>query len=76
VAHRVDRTERATGAESTWQGHRETGGNAESGETGKPVLLHKWTSDCCDRNEECGLDIHYEYAMPDGSTKHDWHHTW
>ena len=48
----------------------------EARETGKPVLLHKWTSDCCDRHEECSLDIHCEYAMPDGSTKHDWHHTW
>jgi hypothetical protein len=48
----------------------------EARETGKPVLLHKWTSDCCDRREECSLDIHYEHAMPDGSVKHEWHHTW
>lgn len=48
----------------------------EARKTGKQVLLRKWSSDCCDRNEECSLDIHYEYAMPDGSVKHDWHHTW
>jgi len=48
----------------------------EARETGKPVLLNKWSTDCCDRSEECSLDIHYEYAMPDGSTKHEWNHTW
>jgi hypothetical protein len=48
----------------------------EAKETGKPVLLHKWMEDCCDPKEECSLDVHYEYAMPDGTTKHDWNHTW
>lgn len=44
--------------------------------TGKPVLLRQWSADCCSRNEECSTDIHCEYAMPDGSTKHEWNHTW
>ena len=48
----------------------------EARETGKPVLLRKWGSDCHDPHEECSLDINTEYAMPDGSVKHEWHHTW
>lgn len=44
--------------------------------TAKPVLLRKWCEDCCDPREECNLDVHYEYAMPDGSVKHEWNHTW
>ena len=48
----------------------------EAKATGKPVLLRQWMSDCCDRREECSTDAHYEYAMPDGSIKHDWTHTW
>lgn len=49
---------------------------AKAKETGKPVLLEKWTTDCCDPNESCDIDVHYKYAMPDGSTKHQWVHTW
>ena len=45
-------------------------------ETGEPVLLHRWTEECNDRDEECNLDIVYEYAMPDGSTSVERHHTW
>ncbi|MDD3655118.1 MAG: hypothetical protein PHO01_13245, partial [Desulfotomaculaceae bacterium] len=48
----------------------------EARKTGKPVLLHRWMSDCHDLNEECSLDSNYEYAMPDGTVKHEWHHTW
>lgn len=48
----------------------------EARKTGKPVLLRQWPSDCHDPSEECSLDINFEYAMPDGSVKHDWHHTW
>jgi hypothetical protein len=44
--------------------------------TGKPVLLRQWVADCCDPHEECNTDIHTEYAMPNGSTKHEWNHTW
>lgn len=49
---------------------------AEARETGKPVLLKKWTTGCCDPREECDVDIHYEYAQPDGTVRHEWHHTW
>ena len=48
----------------------------EAKETGEPVLLRRWSEGCCDRREECSLDIHYEFAMPDGTVKHDWNHTW
>jgi len=44
--------------------------------TGKPVLLKSWSTGCCDPREECSLDNHYEYAMPDGSVEHKWCHTW
>ena len=49
---------------------------AEAKETGKPVVLRRWSEDCCDPSEECSCDNHREYAMPDGSTKHEWEHTW
>jgi hypothetical protein len=49
---------------------------AEAKETGKPILLRKWTTGCCDPKEECSVDVHYEFAMPDGTTKHKQHHTW
>lgn len=48
----------------------------EASKTGKPVLLEKWSTDCCDPRESCNCDNHYEYAMPDGSVKHEWSHTW
>ena len=48
----------------------------EAKKTGKPVLLRKWTEDCNDPREECSLDVVYEYAMPDGSTKNERQHTW
>ena len=47
----------------------------EAKATGKPVLLYQWTEPCCDPREECSTDVHREYAMPDGSTRHDWHHS-
>ena len=49
---------------------------AEAFETGKPVLLRKWTADCCDPREECSMDIVSEYAMPDGTTETKQFHTW
>ena len=49
---------------------------AEAFETGKPVLLKKWTAECSDPHEECSMDIVSEYAMPDGSTETKQYHTW
>ncbi len=48
----------------------------EARKTGKPVLLNQWMSECHDPNEECSCDSNYEYAMPDGTVKYEWHHTW
>ncbi len=48
----------------------------EAKATGEPVLLRRWTEECCNPREECSMDIHYQYAMPDGSIKHKWNHTW
>lgn len=49
---------------------------AEARTTGQPVLLRKWTTGCCDRREECDMDMHYEYADPDGTVRYEWSHTW
>lgn len=49
---------------------------AKAKATGKKVLLRHWMSDCHSKNEECSLDTNYEYAMPDGTTKVEWTHTW
>lgn len=48
----------------------------EAKKTGEKVLIRTWSTDCCDPTEECSMDIHYEYAMPDGSTERTWNHTW
>ena len=48
----------------------------EAFKTNKPVLLHRWTTDCCDPHEECSIDIVTEYALPDGSTEIKRSHTW
>lgn len=48
----------------------------EAKNTGKPVLLRKWTDECCDPGEECNLDLVTQYAMPDGTTKTERQHTW
>lgn len=48
----------------------------EARRTGKPVLLRKWSEPCCSKHEECEIDNHCIYAMPDGTEKHEWGHTW
>ena len=48
----------------------------EARETGRPVLLQKWSEPCSDPREECSLDIVQQYAMPDGSVKTERNHTW
>lgn len=48
----------------------------EARRTGKAVLLRKWLEPCCDPREECSMDLVSEYALPDGSTKNERHHTW
>ncbi len=48
----------------------------EARETGKPVLLQRWSEPCNDPREECSMDIVRQYAMPDGSVKTERNHTW
>ena len=45
-------------------------------ETGKKQLLHHYSDDCNDPNEECDVDIIYEYAMPNGTIEAERQHTW
>lgn len=45
-------------------------------ETGKPVLLRKWTEPCNNPHEECSIDIVKAYAMPDGTQKTERVHTY
>lgn len=49
---------------------------AEAKATGKPVVLRRWSEECNDPNEDCSIDNLTEYAMPDGTTKVERHHTW
>ena len=49
---------------------------SEAKRTGKPVVIKQWSEECNDPNEECDIDNVYVYAMPDGSTKKERHHTW
>jgi hypothetical protein len=45
-------------------------------ETGEKQIISEWSEECCDREEECDIDNHHIYALPDGSTEHRWNHTW
>lgn len=38
-------------------------------ETGEKQLIQQWSEPCNDKNEECDLDICFQWAMPDGTTK-------
>jgi hypothetical protein len=45
-------------------------------ETGEKQLLSKSFTECSDRNEECNMDVVYEYAMPNGTVKTERVHTY
>jgi len=45
-------------------------------ETGKKQLIGSWSTECCDPTEQCDVDMHYQWAMPDGTTERTWTHTW
>lgn len=49
---------------------------AEAKETGKPVEIQRFITDCNNPREECSTDIITVYAMPDGSTKETRTHTY
>lgn len=48
----------------------------EAKRTGQKQLLLQYSDSCNDPNEDCDVDICYEYAMPDGTIKTERHHTW
>lgn len=48
----------------------------EAKETGKPVELHRFVTDCNDPSQECSTDIVIVYAMPDGTTTEKRIHTY
>lgn len=48
----------------------------EAKETGKPVELHRFVTDCNDPSQECSTDIVIVYAMPDGTTTEERIHTY
>jgi len=49
---------------------------AKAKETGEKQLLNSWCTDCCDPREECNIDAHYEWAMPNETVECTWTHTW
>ena len=44
--------------------------------TGERQVLARWNDECNDSEEECSIDNIIEYAMPDGTTKTERHHTY
>ncbi len=48
----------------------------EAKRTGQKQLLLQYSDSCNDPNEDCDVDICYEYAMPNGTIKTERHHTW
>ena len=49
---------------------------ATAKETNEKQLLRQWSENCNNHREECSMDMVYEWAMPDGTTKITRQHTW
>jgi len=49
---------------------------AKAKETGEKQLIRSWSTECCDPREQCDVDIHYQWAMPNGTVEYTWTHTW
>ena len=47
----------------------------EAKRIGAPVEIRRWTEPCADRQLECSLDVVIEWALPDGTTRIERHHT-
>ena len=45
-------------------------------ETGAKVEIRHYSTECHDPREECSLDIATEWAMPDGTIRTTYQHTW
>lgn len=48
----------------------------KAAKTGEKQQLSSYMDECDDEDESCDWDQVIEYAMPDGSTKTERHHTW
>ena len=48
---------------------------AEAARTGQRVEVRRWTEPCADPRLECSLDVVIEWALPDGTTRIERHHT-
>lgn len=48
----------------------------EAIQTGKPVVVKRWSEPCNDYREECDIDNITVYANPDGTTTTSRSHTW
>lgn len=48
---------------------------AEAARTGQSVEVRRWTEPCNDGRRECSLDVVIEWALPDGTTRIERHHT-
>lgn len=48
----------------------------KAADAGVRVEIRHYTCDCRDPHEECSLDIATVWAMPDGTTKTTYQHTW
>lgn len=68
-----EKAEAETNAEQAKIAERQSRFN-EAKETGKPVVIRRWTSDCHSKGLDCSFDINIEWAMPDGTTKTEWSH--
>ena len=75
----VDYAQPALDASAAKKAKAEADKNAkfeQARQTREQVLLRKWSEPCNDPREECSLDMVYEYAMPNGTTKIVRYHTW
>ncbi len=78
-ADAVEFSRPARNAEMKKQEEKETAVQAkfeEAKETGKPVEVQRYTTDCNNPRKECSTDIITIYAMPDGTTKETRTHTY
>jgi len=49
---------------------------AQAKETGKPVVIGRYTDDCDNPDEECSVDTITEYIYPDGKIRTTRQHNW
>lgn len=75
IAKRKDDWAKKQVLQNTWKDHVERC-KAEAVKTGNKVAIRQYICDCTDKNEECSMDIATDWAMPDGTIKRTYQHTW